>query len=91
MCKCVVLCCFVKYVEIYTEQRELANSISAEKSYQLLREVYGERFPSQETYERRFPRFKSSDFDKRQEGGQETWKIVKKIRKCEITSIVGRR
>ena len=57
---CVVLCCCIQYVEIYTEQRAFADSINflfsfeetAATSYRLLREAYGEYAPSQDTCER---------------------------------------
>ena len=68
---CILLCCCVQYVEIYTEQRKLADSgiflFSFEgnccESYRLIREPYGEYAPSQDTYEQRVRRFKFGDFD----------------------------
>ena len=54
----VLLYCFVRYVEIYTEQRAFADGINfcfhlkktAAESYRLLQEAYGEQAPSQETF-----------------------------------------
>ena len=43
---------------------------TAAESYRLLREVCGEYVLSQNTCERWFRRFKSGDFDTRQEGRQ---------------------
>ena len=47
------------------------------ESYRLLREAHGEHAPSQDTCEQWFRRFKSGDFDTRQEGRQGTWKTAK--------------
>ena len=87
-----MLCCWVQYVEIYTEQRTFADDINfcfhlkktSAKSYQLLRETYGKHVPSQDTCERWFHRFKSDDFDTRQEGRKGTWKIDKRIEDVEL-------
>ena len=76
----LVLCCCVQCVEIYTEQRAFAGGINfffhlrktAAESHRLLRKVYGEHAPSQDTCERWFRRFKTGDFDIRQEGRQIT-------------------
>ena len=82
----------VQYVEIYTEQRAFADAINfcfhlkktAAESYRLLRDAYGEHVPSEDTCERWLRRFKSGDFDTRQEGRQGTRKTSKKIRRCGI-------
>ena len=71
---CVVLCYCVQYVEIYIEQRAIAA-----ESYRLLREAYGEHAPWQGTCQQWFRRFKSGDFDTRQEERQGTWKTAKKF------------
>ena len=63
----------------------------AAKSYRFVREAYDEHVPPQDSCERWLRRFKSGDFDTRQEGRQGTWKTTKKIRICGITSIAGRR
>ena len=62
---CIVLCCCVQYVEIYTEHRADSFNLkkTAAESYRLLLETYGEHVPSQDTYERWFRRFKSDDFE----------------------------
>ena len=68
---CTVLCCCVHCVEIYTEQREFADSFdflfnlkkTDAESYRLLREAYGEFAPTQDTCERWFRRFKSGYFE----------------------------
>ena len=58
---CIVLCCCVQYVDIYTEQRAFADGINfgfhlnktAAESYRLLREAYGgEHASSQDTCKR---------------------------------------
>ena len=87
-----MLCCCVQYVEIYIEQRAFTDGINicfylnktAAESYRLLLEVYGEHAPSQDTCEQRFRRFKSGDFDTRQEGRQETRKTAKKFEYVEL-------
>ena len=82
---CIVLRCCVQYVEINTEQKAFGQhqffcfhlKKTAAESYRLLLEAYGERAPSQDTCERWFRRFKSGDFDTRQERRQGTRKTSK--------------
>ena len=57
---------------------------------QSLRETYGVRAQSQDMCERWIRRFKSGDFDTRQEGRQGTWKIVKTFEYVELQSLVDK-
>ena len=57
---------------------------SAAESHRLLREVYGERAPSQDTCKRWFRRFKSGDFDPKQAGKQGTWKTDKNFEDVKL-------
>ena len=50
---------------------------TAAESYLLLRQAYGEHAPLQDMCERWFQRFKSGDFDTREEGRLVTWKTAK--------------
>ena len=61
---------------------------TAAESHRLLREAYGERAPSLNTYKRWFRRFKSGNFDTRQEGKQGTWKITKKFEDIELQALL---
>ena len=57
---------------------------TAGESYRLFREAYGEHTPSQDTCEGWFRRFKSGDFDTKQEGRRGTRKTVKKFENVEL-------
>ena len=93
---CIVLCCWVQYVEINTEQKAFVDSINflfsfektAAESHRLLREAYGRHVPSQDKSGRWFRRFKSGDFDARQEGRQGMWKSVKKFEDVHFQALL---
>ena len=84
---CVVLYCCVQYVEVYTEQRAFVDSIKflfsfekiPAKSYRLLREAYDGHAQLQDMCERWFWRFKSGDFNTKQERRLGTWKTARKV------------
>ena len=57
---------------------------TAAESYRLLREASSERARSQDTCERWFRRFKSDDFDTR----QETWKTAKNFENVELQALL---
>ena len=61
---------------------------TAAESYRLLRKAYGDRAPSQDTYERWFRRFKRCDFNTRPEGKRGTWKTAKKFENEELRPLL---
>ena len=92
-----MLCCCVQYAKFIPNKEHQQTALifcfhlknTFAELYRLFREAYGEHVPSQDTCERWFWRFKSGDFDTRQEGRHEHEKPPKKFEDVELQALLG--